>query len=83
MPQKLVGLGKGRRVWNNRSQKLGLCHFLQRALERREGTIRKCIEVTSACDYNENVLDFGMASIIKLFLMEIKGNMIGLLKVLL
>lgn len=45
--------------------------------------IRKCIEVTSACDYNENVLDFGMASSTKLFLMEIEGNIIELLKVLL
>lgn len=50
----------------------------------KEGrTIRKCIEAASACDYNENVLDFGMASNTKLFLMEIEGNMIGLLKVLL
>lgn len=38
---------------------------------KAEMTIRKCIEVTSACDSNENVQHFGVASSTKLFLMEI------------
>ena len=63
---------------------IGNVSFSLACIGRKEGrTIRKCIEVTSACDYNENILDFGMVISTELFLMEIEGNMIGLLKVLL
>lgn len=86
MPQKPVALGTRRRVWN-----YGFLCALRNwdyvtffSVHWKEGrTIRKCIKAISACDYNEKVLDFGMASSTKLFLIETEGNMIGLLKLLL
>lgn len=78
---EVVRFGTGRRFWNT----VLLCAlrnweyviFLS-VLWKEERTTRKCKEVTLESDYNENVLDFGMASSTKLFLMDIKGNMTGL-----